>query len=145
MEYRMSNNENRNKARLKPWKGTSGFTLLEVLVALALLGIAVTAVLQLFSANLKSILASEEYVSGSLEAQSKMREVLDSQEFSERSWNGITDNGYRFQVSVSDTLPERVENLHVKLVVVEVKVYWARGSGEKSLTLKTMKMVEKPI
>ena len=114
-------------------------------MALALLGIAVTAILQLFSANLKSISASEEYVAGSLEAQSKMREVLDSQEFSERSWNGITDNGYRFQVSVSDTLPERVENLHVKLVVVEVKVYWARGAGEKSLTLKTMKMVEKPI
>jgi general secretion pathway protein I len=126
-------------------KGTSGFTLLEVLVALALLGIAVTAILQLFSANLKSISTSEEYVAGSLEAQSKMREVLDSGEFSERSWNGITDNGYRFQVSVSDSLPERVETLPVKLVVVEVKVYWARGAGEKSLTLKTMKMVEKPV
>ncbi len=136
---------NERYKKLRPLTGTSGFTLLEVLVALALLGIAVTAILQLFSANLKSISASEEYVAGSLEAQSKMREVLDSQEFSERSWNGITNNGYRFQVSVSDTLPERVENLPVKLVVVEVKVYWARGAGEKSLTLKTMKMVEKPV
>ena len=136
------NGENK---KLKPLNGTAGFTLLEVLVALALLGIAVTAILQLFSANLKSISASEEYVAGSLEAQSKMREVLDGTEFSERSWNGVTDNGFRFQVSVSDTLPERVENLPVKLVAVEVKVYWSRGTLEKSLTLKTMKMVEKPV
>jgi prepilin-type N-terminal cleavage/methylation domain-containing protein len=136
---------NEENKKLKPLNGSSGFTLLEVLVSLALLGIAVTAILQLFSADLKSISASEEYVAGSLEAQSKMREVLDSGEFSERSWGGTTDNGYRFQASVSDTLQERVENLPVKLVIVEVKVYWARGAGEKSLTLKTMKMVEKPI
>jgi general secretion pathway protein I len=141
----MSKDENRNRTKLKSLKGISGFTLLEVLVALALLGIAVTAVLQLFSANLKSLSASEEYVAGSLEAQSKMREVLDGQEFSERTWSGVTGNGYRFQVSVTDTLPERVENLPVKLVAVEVKVYWDRGNREKSLTLKTMKMVEKPV
>ncbi len=141
----MANNEYRKKAEMKPLNKTAGFTLLEVLVALALLGMAVTAVLQLFSANLRSISASEEYVAGSLEAQSKMREVLEGKEFSERTWNGITDNGYRFQVSVSDTLTERTENLPVKLMEVEVKVYWTQGNKEKSLTLKTLKMVEKPV
>jgi prepilin-type N-terminal cleavage/methylation domain-containing protein len=141
----MSKDEDRNRSKLKSLKGISGFTLLEVLVALALLGIAVTAVLQLFSANLKSLSASEQYVAGSLEAQSKMREVLDGQEFSERTWSGVTGNGYRFQVSVTDSLPERVENLRVKLVAVEVKVYWDRGASEKSLTLKTMKMIEKTV
>ena len=141
----MSDNKDRKKTELKSLKGTGGFTLLEVLVALALLGIAVTAVLQLFSANLKSISASEEYVAGSLEAQSKLKEVLDGNEFSEKSWYGVTNNGYRFQVSVSDSLSERIENLPVKLVAVEVKVYWNRGDLEKSLTLKTMKIVEKPV
>jgi general secretion pathway protein I len=136
---------NERYKKLRPLNGTSGFTLLEVLVALALLGIAVTAILQLFSANLKSISASEEYVAGSLEAQSKMQEVLEGTEFSEKSWNGITNNGYRFQVSVSDTLKERAETLPVKLVAVEVKVYWTQGTMEKSLTLKTLKMIEKPV
>jgi general secretion pathway protein I len=145
MGHRMSDNEDRKMLELKPLKENGGFTLLEVLVALALLGIAVTAVLQLFSANLKSISASEEYVAGSLEAQSKLKEVLDSNEFSEKSWNGVTNNGYRFQVNVSDTLPERIENLPVKLIAVEVKIYWDRGDMEKSLTLKTMKLVEKPV
>ncbi len=74
-----------------------------------------------------------------------MREVLEDQEVSERTWDGITDNGYRFQVSVSDTLPERSENLSVKLMEIEVKVYWTQGNKEKSLTLKTLKMLKKPV
>ena len=129
--------------KIKTLKRSSGFTLLEVLVALAILGITITAILQLFSANIRSLAASEDYVAGSLEARSKMREVLDNQDFSERSWSGITGNGFRFQVSVSDTLQERVEYLPFKLVMVEVKVFWAKRFGEKSLTLRTMKMVEK--
>jgi general secretion pathway protein I len=133
----MSNNEYR--------KETAGFTLLEVLVALALLGMAVTVVLQLFSANLRSISASEEYVAGSLEAQAKMREVLEEKDISEGTRNGITDNGYRFQVFVSDNLTERSESLPVKLMEVEVKVYWTQGNKDKSLTLKTLKMVEKEV
>ena len=130
---------------MKPLNKTAGFTLLEVLVALALLGVAVTVVLQLFSANLRSISASEEYVAGSLEAQAKMREVLEDKDISEGTQNGITDNGYRFQVSVSDSLTERSESLSVKLMEIEVKVYWTQGNKEKFLTLKTLKMVEKPV
>jgi general secretion pathway protein I len=126
-------------------KNSAGFTLLEVVVALALLGIAITAIMQLFSANLRSLSASEAYVAGSLEAQSKMREVLDGEEFSERSWNGVTDKGYRFEVSVSNALTERTETLAMKLVAIEVKVYWDRGNKEKFLTLKTLKMVEKKV
>jgi general secretion pathway protein I len=129
----------------KGLKSSAGFTLLEVLVAMAILGIAVTVILQLFSANLRSLSASEEYVAGSLEAQSKMREVLDGEEFSEKSWNGVTDNGYRFQVSISNILPERTENLTMKLVAIEVKVFWDRGNRDKSLTLKTLKMVQKMV
>jgi general secretion pathway protein I len=141
----MSNNEYRKGAKLKPRKETAGFTLLEVLVALALLGMAVTVVLQLFSANLRSISASEEYVAGSLEAQAKMREVLEDKDISEGTRSGITDNGYRFQVSVSDSLTERSENLPVKLMEIEVKVYWTQGNKDKSLTLKTLKMINKTV
>jgi len=130
---------------MKPLKGSSGFTLLEVLVALALLGMGVTAVLQLFSANLRSISASEEYVAGSLEAQAKMREVLEDEDISEGTRNGITDNGFRFQVSISENLTERSENLPVKLMEVEVKVYWTQGNKDKSLTLKTLKMINKKV
>ncbi len=122
-----------------------GFTLLEVLVSLALLGIAVTAILQLFTADMKAIAASENYVAGSLEAQSKIREVLDNKDLDERRWGGVTDNGYRYEVSVREVLAERTETLQMKLMEVEVKVFWTQGRKDRSLTLKTMKTVKKPI
>lgn len=122
---------------------SSGFTLLEVLVALSILGVAVLTLVQLFSANLKSLSASEEYVSLSLEAQAKMREVLTNKEFTERSWNGVSDNGHRFEVSVSQALSERMENLSVKLIEIEVKILWAHGPKDKVVTLKTLKLIPK--
>ena len=130
---------------MKPQNKSAGFTLLEVLVALSLLGIAVISVMQLFSANLKSISASEDHVSGALAAQSKMREVLSEEELSERSWNGITDNGYRFEVSILKSLPERVEELQVRMVEITVTVYWSQGTRERSMTLRTQKTVQKQV
>ncbi|MEW6188418.1 MAG: prepilin-type N-terminal cleavage/methylation domain-containing protein [Thermodesulfobacteriota bacterium] len=127
------------------FKKKSGFTLLEVLVALVLLGMAVTAMLQLFSANLNAISKSEGYVACSLEAQSKMREVLEEKELSESSWSGITANGYRYQVTVAELLKERTDSLPLKLLEVEVRLYWNLGVREKTLSLNTMKMVEKKI
>jgi type II secretion system protein I len=123
----------------------SGFTLLEVLVAVAILGIAITTVLQLFSADLKSISASGDYVSAATEAEAKMREVLDNDQLTEGSSNETTANGYRTLVSITKTQEDRTENLPFSLFNISVTVYWEQGAKEKSLTLNTMKMVTKQI
>jgi prepilin-type N-terminal cleavage/methylation domain-containing protein len=122
-----------------------GFTLLEVLVALSLLGMAVTVVLQLFSADLRAISASESYVNGALEAETKLREILENKDLSERSWSGITENGYRFEAAVSTILPERTENLQVQLMEITVAVFWPQGVQEKSARLKTQKVIPKKV
>ena len=122
-----------------------GFTLLEVLVAIALLGIAVTVVLQLFSSNTKAISASEDYISASVKAEAKMREILDDEDMSEASYAEITDDGYRIDVSIAETLSERTENLQVRLMEIYLTVYWKRGAHEKSFTLRTMKLLEKEV
>jgi general secretion pathway protein I len=133
--------------RNSKFKGSSGsgFTLLEVLVALSLLGIAVISVIQLFSLDLRSISSSEDYVAGVLEAQSKMREVLSEEEMSERSWRGVTENGYQFEVSISKSLPERVEELQVRVFEIGVTVSWMKGARQKSMRLTTQKMVRKQV
>ncbi len=124
----------------------AGFTLFEVLIAVAILGIAITMVLQLFSANMKSISASEDYVSAAAKAEAKMREVLDDDQLSEKSSSGeTTSDGYRTSVSVTQTLEDRTENLPVTLLNISVTVYWTKGLGEKSLTLNTMKLVARQI
>ena len=126
-------------------KDSRGFTLLEVLVATAILGIAVTVVLQLFSANLKAISASGDYVSAATKAGAKMREILSDDEFSEKTFSEVTDDGYRMDISINDTLKERTENLQVRLLEINLIIHWVRGTKERALTLRTMKVVNKEI
>src|SRR4030042_4140210 len=108
-----------------------GFTLLEVLVAIAILGIAVTVVLQLFSANLRAISVSGDYISAATKAEAKMREILSDDELSERSFNEVTDDGYRMDVSITDALRERTENLYVRLLEINLTIHWVRGTKER--------------
>jgi prepilin-type N-terminal cleavage/methylation domain-containing protein len=122
-----------------------GFTLLEILVSLAILGIAITITLQLFSANLRALSVSGDYVSAVTRAEAKMREILDDTNLSEKSWSEVTNDGYRFDTSVTETLKDRTENLQVRMLEVALTVQWTEGSKKKSLTLKTMKVVNKQI
>ncbi|MEW6053902.1 MAG: prepilin-type N-terminal cleavage/methylation domain-containing protein [Nitrospirota bacterium] len=123
----------------------AGFTLLEVLVATAILAIAVTVVLQLFSANLRSIAASEEYVSAATRAEAKMREILNDDNLSEQSYRETTSDGYNIEVSVTDTLPERTENLRVKMLEIVLTVQWLKDSKQRTFTLRTMKVRKKEV
>lgn len=122
-----------------------GFTLLEVLVATAILAIAVTVVLQLFSANLRALTLSEDYVSATKRAEAKMREILDAAPLAETSFSETTGDGYRIDVSVTNALEERTETLPVKLLEISLTVHWTKGIKERSMSLKTMKVVKKEL
>ncbi len=124
---------------------SAGFTLLEILVALAVLGIAITVVLQLFSADMRAISASRDYFSASAKAEAKMRDILDMDKLGEGSFSETSPDGYRTDVSITQTLKKRTDNLQVVLLNISVTVYWTKGLKEKSLTLNTMKAVEKEI
>lgn len=130
---------------LSPQPSERGFTLIEILVAIALLGIAITIVLQLFSANLRAIAASEDYVAASIRAEIKMREILDEDNLSENASVETTDEGYRFDIAVTDLLPERTENLQVRLYQVDLTIHWTKGKKNKALTLNSIKMLKKQI
>jgi prepilin-type N-terminal cleavage/methylation domain-containing protein len=128
---------------LNSWKG--GFTLLEILVSLALTGIAITVILQLFSSNLRALSVSGDYISAALMAEAKMRDILEDIDLTEKSWSEVTDEGYRFDASVTETLKERTENLQVRMLEIDLTVQWSEGSKMKFLTLKTMKVLNKRI
>jgi prepilin-type N-terminal cleavage/methylation domain-containing protein len=135
----------RGNDRIKCSISSRGFTLLEVLVATAILGIAVAVVLQLFSANLRALSLSEDYVSATKRAEAKMREILDNATLAETSFSETTGDGYRIDVSVTSAIEERTENLPVKLLEISLTVHWTKGLKERSLSLKTMKLVKKVI
>ncbi|MFH2047493.1 MAG: type II secretion system protein [Pseudomonadota bacterium] len=122
---------------------SAGFTLLEVLVALVIMGIAVTYIIQLFSANLRSISTSGNYVNAAIRADVKMRQILDDDQLVEESLSEVTNDGYRMDITVSNALSERYDNLQVKLLEITLTAYWQQGNKEKSLTLSTLKVVGK--
>jgi len=124
-------------------KRSAGFTLLEVIVAIAILGIAISVVLQLFSANLRAISISGDYVAAATRAEIKMREILSDDKLSEKSFSEATQDGYRIDVSIIDVLKERTENLRVKLLEVDLTIHWIQGTKQKSMSLRTFKVVEK--
>lgn len=131
MEYKFSNKK--------------GFTLLEVLIATAIMAIAITVIIQLFSANLRNIAVSDDYVKALTKAHIKMRELLDENDISEKAYTEITNDGYRMDISISETLQDRTENLNVKLYEINLKVSWWKGNKEKFLNLKTLKTVSKAL
>jgi len=123
----------------------AGFTLLEVLVATALLGIAVAVILQLFSSNLRALSVSEDFVHASIKAEVKMRELLDNDTPSETSLSETTDDGYRTDVLIRNVLKERTENIDINLFQIDVTVHWTKGTKERSFTVRSLKAARKQI
>ena len=124
---------------------SGGFTLLEVLVALVLLSISLVAIFELFSANLRGIAKSDDYSHAVILAESKMRQILDDDTLAEQTWTESTEDGYRIDAVVTSTANDRTENLQIKLLEINLTVSWIKDEKERSLNLKTLKMVNKQI
>ena len=122
---------------------TNGFTLLEVLVALAIMAIAVTMVVQLFSSNLRTVATSIDMASAAARADARIREIISTESLTEKIWSENTEDGYRFDVSIAEILKDRTDNLPVKLMEVILTTHWITGMKEKNFSLKTVKMVDK--
>ena len=120
-----------------------GFTLIEILASLTLIGLAVVYLVQLFSANLRTIGTSQDYMEALTRAEAVMREITERDKIEEASWQEETDQGYRVAVSVSEAEKERTEDLPVKLLYIEMTFSWETASRKKSLTLKSLKVVER--
>jgi general secretion pathway protein I len=126
-------------------KNIRGFTLLEVLVALVLIALSVTVIMQLFSANLRSLSASEDYTAAVVKAETRMRELLESGPFVEGESREEGPEGFAYDVAIREALPEKTEGLGVRLVEVELTLRWKMGSRERALTLKSLKLVEREV
>jgi len=123
--------------------GGGGFTLLEVLVALAILGIAVTVVLQLFAANLRALSASEDYLEASLAGEARLREIAETLPLAENSWSEVNAEGYRVEAAVVEVEKERTDTLPLRLMDVSVTLRWNWGQKNRQITLRTLKTIEK--
>jgi type II secretion system protein I len=120
-----------------------GFTLLEVLVSLAITAIAIVLLLQLFSSNLRAIAVSGDAISAAAVANDRLREILADPSLAEGYRSETRDNGYRMDISIAEVLQDRTDNLPAKLMEVALTVHWSEGSKDKKFTLRTMKTIDR--
>jgi prepilin-type N-terminal cleavage/methylation domain-containing protein len=121
----------------------SGFTLLEVIVALSLLATVVTVILQLFSSDLRVLTTSEDYISATVRAEAKMREVLDDEALAEGTSSEVGPDGYEVETTISKTFEKRTRDLPFEVLEIAVKLSWRGTMSERSMVLRTLKTVKK--
>ena len=119
-----------------------GFTLIEVVIALAILGIGLTVIIELFSGGLRLGRASVEYTKAVNYARIKMEEIAIKPNIQEGTEEGEFDPTYRWQVGIKkvDILSlgkDRTITPPVELFQVKLNVLWKSGSKERSAIFET--------
>jgi general secretion pathway protein I len=124
-----------------------GFTLIEVVIALAILGIGLTAIIELFSGGLRLGRISQGYTKAMNFASLKMEEIVTQKTIEAGEDEGEFDRTFRWQTGIEkvDILPydkgtefkPPVDFYHIR-----VNVLWKSGSKERSASLESYKTVK---
>ncbi len=118
-----------------------GFTLLEVLVAFAILSLAVVSMIQLFSQGLRLLKVSGDYQQAVLLADQKAREVETVREGVETGREGDFEWERR---AAATTVPEELTvsgTNPIRLFRVTVQVRW----GGRSVEVATLRTAREPL
>ncbi len=122
--------------------GEHGFSLLEVIVALAIMAAGFTAVLNLFSSSIRSVGMSDQYLQAVTLANSKLSE-MELLDFKTETTSGVFEKESRFRwdmtVRPHDT-PLNDPQANIRLSEVRMNVHWQEGKKNRSVQLATLKM-----
>lgn len=124
-------------------RALKGFTLIEIMISLVLVSLAIVSVIQLSSANMRNLAVAGDRIEILEHANAKMREVLDSDHGEDASWKEISDDGYSYDISITEILRDRSSALGVRLLDIEVSAKLRRQTGAGRVTLKTAKLVSR--
>jgi general secretion pathway protein I len=135
-----------NKASVHP---VNGYTLIEVLVAMMILAMALTVLMQIFSTGLKSVGTSADYVHAVLLAESRLAVVGSDGTAWPREASG-NDRKFRWTTTVEEY--EAAESaaagapadLSVTAYQVTVVVEWPGPAGRRRVDLSTLKLSRSP-
>ncbi len=114
-------------------------------MAIAILGVGLGILLELFSGGLRSARVSEEYSKALWYGRTKMEEMLITKNLSEGVTEDAFDSQYSWKSEVTKDNPsvgqqENVEaNLPVDLYKIKVQVTWQSGRGQRSLEMESLR------
>ncbi len=128
-----------------------GFTLVEVAIALAIVGVGVTTVLQLFSGGLRMEGAASTRTKAVLYARAVFDDTLAHTEILPMADQGRFADGYRWErrVRLAPEYTDKTKDLDVQselaMYEIEVTVLWPRDEvREGTYTLRTLRVGPPP-
>jgi general secretion pathway protein I len=124
-----------------------GFTLIEVVIALAILGIGLTAIIELFSGGLRLGRISQEDTKAMNFASLKMEEVVTQGAIEAGEGEGEFDAIFRWRTGIEkvDILPyDKGTEFKppVDFYRIRVNVLWKSGAKERSASLESYRVVK---
>ena len=134
--------------RLRRVKVDKGFTLIEVVVALAILGVGLTVIIELFSGGLRLGRVSMEYTKAVNYARMKMEETMAKPVVEEGTQEGESDDKiFRWQMGVKKvdllSIDKSIDyKPPVELFQVKIDVFWKSGAKEKSMSVESLKAMK---
>lgn len=116
---------------------TSGFTLVEVLVALVIAGLGLSLLMQAASSGLESTMVAGRYIYASNLAQSHLALVGHTLPLKEGNFYGDDADGFRWRIEIADPLLRAGlgAKTGVGLYRITVTESWRNGASQKSMSL----------
>ena|SRR2546422_11342693 len=124
-------------------KHRRGFTLIEVLVAASVLGIAATALFGLLSKSLSNLRKVEDLHRYELAAQDLMNRVLSLQTLpAPATAEGVVDNlSANWSVKITPWAPATLEKKPEQAVLdIQVEVIWPGRSSQRNIAVESLKV-----
>lgn len=124
----------------------NGFTLLEVVVALAIAGLALVGLFRAGSGGLVAVDTAARAEEAVQRAQSHLAGVGRDAALVEGELTGDDGGGYRWALRVrpltarQSLAPNGVSSITTTLFNVEVAISWPGRAGERSVTLRTLRL-----
>jgi len=129
--------------------GRRGFTLLEVSVAIAILGLVLMTMMQVISGGLTLEYKAGQRGRAVVRARALMDELMTELELPDSDEDGVDADGIRWNrvvraATLEEGTQEGDEDFEIEhdfaLRYMEVKVAWDEGSGEKTYSLKSLRV-----
>lgn len=126
---------------------TFGFTLLEVLVAMAIFALAGGALLEAFNSGLRNTRLAGEYVHAVAHARSKLAEINAGQGHTAGVESGRFGPVYGWRVTISEyrgNRPPSPQDLPLRPLSVVVEVFWGGDGERRSVRLRSLILEQSP-
>ncbi len=121
---------------IKRVNSQTGFTLIEVVVALIIVSVSLVMVMQLFSKGIKSSRATCDYTRAVVHAKDKMEELS----LEPVQGGGEFEDGFEWRTEVETH--KELEDSTVNLIKLKVIISWPNAAqGQRSIELVSLKVV----